>query len=286
MMRRARHWRAKRRVRHALAVALVAIASITAPVAADDAPTRDAPIRVVLDPGHGGPDPGAEHGGISEAELVLLFAEELRDALVQDGRFAVTLTREDDVFVSLEERISTAHDARAEVFLSLHADAVDEGRARGATIYTLSKGAEGKAGRTLLDRHARDDLLAGIDLAGHDDALAGVLMSMARAELAPRTRRLADALEARIRGADIRMHRHPQQGAGFSVLKLPDVPSILLELGFLSSDTDRALLVLPVWRARMIEAIRLALLDWHAGEGARAANTPVMPDEIPGARGP
>ncbi len=222
------------------------------------------PLVVVLDPGHGGIDPGAERDGHTEAHLMLTFARELKELLVRDGGFSVVMTREEDIFVPLEARISIARAAGADVFLSLHADALAEGEAVGATIYTLSEDASDEAARTLAERHDRDDLLSGIDLTDQDDLVATVLMDMARTETTPRIDRLALALRQAISGAGLKMHRHPIQQAGFSVLKSPDVPSVLIELGFLSSASDLARLIDAEWRARMAAAIRDALRVWAA----------------------
>jgi len=233
------------------------------------------PLVVVLDPGHGGIDPGAERDGLSEAALMLTFARELKEVLLRDGRFAVVMTREEDVFVPLETRTSIARDAKAALFLSLHADALAEGDAQGATVYTLDQQATDAASAALAERHDRDDLLAGIDLSDQDDLVAEVLMDMARTETQPRTDRLSDAIVAAIRRAEIRMHRRPQQTGGFSVLKSPDIPSVLLELGFMSSERDFNRLSDPKWRARMAEAIRAAILQWAEEEAAlRALITP------------
>lgn len=238
-------------------------------------PQGGGPITVVLDPGHGGIDPGAEREGQSEADLMLTFARELKEVLLRDGRFRVVMTREEDVFVPLETRTSIARTAEADLFLSLHADALAEGEAQGATVYTLAEEASDAASAALAERHDRDDLLAGVDLSDQDDVVAQVLMDMARTETQPRTDRLAQAMVAAIKGAEIRMHRNPLQTGGFSVLKSPDIPSILLEVGFLSSERDFARLTDPKWRARMAEALRGAILAW-ADEDAtlRAAAQP------------
>ena len=241
------------------------------PAAADlppAAPRGTGPLVVVLDPGHGGIDPGAERDGHTEAELMLTFARELKELLVRDGGFRVVMTREEDVFVPLETRISIAHASGADVFLSLHADALAEGEAVGATIYTLSDDASDEAARALAERHDRDDLLSGIDLTDQDDLVATVLMDMARTETQPRIDRLALALRQSISGAGLKMHRHPIQQAGFSVLKSPDVPSVLIELGFLSSASDLERLIDPEWRTDMAEAIRDALRVWAAEDAA------------------
>ena len=238
-------------------------------------PQGAGPLVVVLDPGHGGIDPGAERDGMTEAELMLTFARELKEVLLRDGRFAVVMTRDDDVFVPLETRTSIAREAEADIFLSLHADALAEGEAQGATVYTLSEEATDAATAALAERHDRDDLLAGIDLSDQDDVVAEVLMDMARTETAPRTDRLAQAVVGAIKAAEIRMHRRPRQSGAFSVLKSPDIPSVLLELGFLSSERDFRRLTDPAWRATMAEAIRTALVAWDAEDAAlRAAAGP------------
>lgn len=228
----------------------------------------DGPVIVVLDPGHGGIDPGAEREGQTEAALMLTFARELKEALLRDGRFAVVMTRDEDVFVPLEGRISIARAAGAHVFLSLHADALAEGEAQGATVYTLAEEATDEAAQALAERHDRDDLLAGLDLSAQDDMVVTVLMDMARTETAPRIDRLADALVGAIQGAELKMHRHPRQEAGFSVLKSPDIPSVLLEVGFLSSTRDLKRLLDPEWRARMVAAVVNGLGQWAAEDAA------------------
>lgn len=250
--------------------ALPEAATLAAPL-----PQGSGPLVVVLDPGHGGIDPGAERDGSSEAALMLTFAREVKEVLLRDGRFRVVMTRDDDVFVPLETRTSIAREAEADLFLSLHADALAEGDAQGATVYTLADEASDEAAAALAERHDRDDLLAGVDLTEQDDVVAEVLMDMARTETAPRTERLAQAMVGAIKAAKIRMHRRPQQSGGFSVLKTPDIPSVLLEVGFLSSDRDFKRLSDPAWRATLAEALRQALVIWSEEDAAlRAAANP------------
>lgn len=241
--------------------------------AAVDAPKRrqtgEAPLVVVIDPGHGGIDPGAERDGLQEADVMLGFAREL-SALLRRAGMTVVMTREEDVFVPLETRISIARAAKADVFLSLHADALAEGEATGATVFLLAEEASDAASARLAEWHDRSDLLAGIDLSGQDDLVAQVMMDMVRTETQPRAERLATALAAAIREGGGRMHRHPIQRAAFSVLKSPDIPSILLEVGFLSSAADRERLGDPAWRARMQAAILAALTVWAEADAAEA----------------
>jgi N-acetylmuramoyl-L-alanine amidase len=228
------------------------------------------PLRVALDPGHGGLDPGAEHDGVREADIVLAFARELREALLRAG-VEPLLTRDADRFVPLETRLDIARRAEADVFLSIHADALADGQATGATLYTLSERASDRASELLAQRHERDALLTGVDLSDQDDVIATVLMDLARTETAPRADRLADALVAGLQSHGVRLYKHPRHSADFSVLRSPDIPSVLVELGFLSSAADRENLVSAEWRARTASAIVDALLAWQAEDAARAA---------------
>ena len=235
-------------------------------------PFGQRPTRVVLDPGHGGIDPGAVHENVTEADLMLTFTRELAEALLRTGNYEVVMTRNSDEFVSLEARITVAHSTHADVMVSLHADALEDGRAQGATVYTLSNEATDTASAALAERHDRDDLLGGgVDLAGADDSVAAVLMSLARTETTPATDNLALALVIALQGADLHIHRNPWQQAAFSVLKSATVPSVLLEVGFLSDERDRARLNDPVWRAVMAQAVITGLDAWVADEAAQVA---------------
>lgn len=227
-------------------------------------------LVVALDPGHGGFDPGAQAGGESEAELVLTFARDLRSALEARG-VTVAMTRTDDSFVRLEDRMTMAREAGADLFLSLHADALPKGQAAGATVYLWNPASDDRAAQQLAIRHGRDDLLAGVDLAGQDDALAGALMDFARTDTQPRSENFARWLTSRMALMGIGMHGRPVQGAAFSVLKSPDMPSALLELGFISDDRDRANLTDPLWRAQMVEVVADAVTGWARDDAARAA---------------
>lgn len=226
-------------------------------------------IRVVLDPGHGGVDPGAERGAINEKTLMLTFARELEDALRRAGGFEVILTRTADYFVSLDRRIAIAHEAQADIFLSLHADALAEGGAHGATVYVLSREASDAASAALAERHERDDLLSGIDLSSADDQVTSILLDLARQETQPRTEHLARALIEGMGQGGGPMNRRPLRRAAFSVLKAADIPSVLVEIGFLSSPRDLNNLQDPEWRARMAEGIRLGLQLWAREDAAR-----------------
>ena len=227
---------------------------------------------VVIDPGHGGLDPGAEAGALNEKVLMLSVARELEEALIRGGLFDVALTRETDEFVPLETRISRARAAGADVFLSLHADELPEGagEASGITVYTLSAGASDEASRRLAERHEKDDLLAGVTDTAPGDEIALVLLDLARRDTAPRSEALASALRDAFRGEDLALAGRPLRSAAFSVLKAADFPSVLIELGFLSSEKDRARLTDPEWRASAVRAIEAALIQWSLDDVARA----------------
>lgn len=244
--------------------------------AAPDAATGragDGTIRVMLDPGHGGIDPGAEAAGLTEAALMLTFARELREVLLRTGGFAVAMTRDGDVFVPLERRITLAREAGADLFLSLHADALpeDAGHASGATVYTLSGEASDRASQLLAERHDQSDLLTGVDLRGQEDEIALVLMDLARQDTMPRTGRLADSLVERLARKVGPLNNTPRREAAFSVLKSPDIPSVLIELGFLSSQEDRKKISDPEWRLRAARGIRDGLAAWAEAEAVLQA---------------
>ncbi|MCF6443650.1 N-acetylmuramoyl-L-alanine amidase [Nereida sp. MMG025] len=231
--------------------------------------TGEGGLTIVLDPGHGGIDPGAEVGTLREAHLMLRFARELREALVRDGH-RVVLTRNEDVFVSLAQRVTIAHQTQADLFLSLHADALEGGGARGATVYTLAESASDEASAKLAQRHERGDILSGVDLTGQDDVVAGVLMDLARRETQPRSNALADML---VRGLEVSVdaiNNRPRREAGFAVLKAPDVPSVLLELGFMSDARDLENLQNPEWRAQAVLGIVAGIRLWAAQDAAIA----------------
>lgn len=226
------------------------------------------PLRVVLDPGHGGIDPGAEKDGVQEKDLILTFARELRETLLRSGGFEVTLTRDADYFVSLERRISLARAAGADVFISLHADTLSAGLAHGATVHVLAREASDVASAKLAERHDRGDILSGADLSETDDSVTGVLLDLARQETQPRTETLAEALVQGMTQTGGPVNRRPLRWAAFSVLKAADIPSVLIEIGFLSSPRDFKNLQNPEWRARMAGGIRDGLNAWRAQDAA------------------
>ncbi len=223
---------------------------------------------VVLDPGHGGFDPGALNGGYSEAVLMMGFVRELREKLVRSGNYDVVLTRNADIFVPLPQRVLLARRAGADVFLSFHADALKAGQARGATVYTLSPAGSDNASELLAGRLSRADLLAGADLGMVDDSVATALMDLARRDTQPRSERLADHLVDNISAALGGMHKSPRLTADFAVLRAPDIPSVLIELGFLTDERDLENLLNPAWRDQAAEGVMAALDAWTLQDAA------------------
>jgi N-acetylmuramoyl-L-alanine amidase len=235
------------------------------------APTPDdGPLTVVLDPGHGGVDPGAIQGGVHEADLMLRLAIEVAEGLNRTGQVRALLTREADVFVPLEGRMTIARAANADLFISLHADALEVDEARGASIYTLNEEGSDRAAARMAERHERGDLLAGVDLTGQDDRVARVLMDLARAETEPQSHRFADLTVAGLSGAGARMNSKPRREGRLAVLNAPDFASVLIEVGFLSNARDREILSTSAGRAPIVNGIVTGVLTWANEEAARA----------------
>jgi len=210
---------------------------------------------VVIDPGHGGIDPGANQGGIKEADLMLIMAEELALKVNATEGLRAVLTRKGDTFVPLSSRLTIARQVGADLFISLHADALEEDEAQGASVYTLSRDGGEDAGRRIVERHERGDMLAGVDLIAAEDRVATALMDLARAQTGPEGRRFADALVGAMTREGVRMNSRPRREGQFAVLTAADFPSVLIEAGFLSNAQDRAILASPEGRARIARAI-------------------------------
>ncbi|WP_425038557.1 N-acetylmuramoyl-L-alanine amidase [Primorskyibacter sp. S187A] len=242
-----------------------------APLVLGTPETGESAFTIVIDPGHGGIDPGAIRAGYKEADLVLRLALALEEALIRSGAdLRIILTRRSDDFVSLERRVAIAAQAGADAFVSLHADAIAEGRAEGASIFTLPDRASEAATAALVERHERGNLLAGVDLSRADDEVAQVLIDLARQDSRQRSQALARALKDGIVGAGVMMHKNPLQEAGFSVLKSADIPSVLVEAAFLSTDAELERLKDPAWRARIAGGLAEGVLSWATEDRAIA----------------
>jgi N-acetylmuramoyl-L-alanine amidase len=237
-------------------------------------PPRDPPpedrVVIAIDPGHGGIDPGAVVDEATEAQLMLAIALELAEAVNRQSGFQAVLTRNADTFVPLAERMTIARAAGADAFVSLHADALEMDAAIGASVYTLTPAAADAASARMAERHQRGDLLSGLDLSGQDDTVAMALMDLARLETGPRSARLADALVAGLTGADATLNSRPRREAPLAVLNAADFPSVLVEVGFLTSPDDMTRLSTPAGRAPIIAGLVIGLQDWAAEEEALA----------------
>ncbi|MDJ0640630.1 MAG: N-acetylmuramoyl-L-alanine amidase [Paracoccaceae bacterium] len=221
------------------------------------------PLVVAIDPGHGGRDPGAEFGGLKEADLVLGFAHRLRDALNSEPRINAVLTRETDAFLTLDARLTRAREAGAEVLISLHADTLeDTNAASGIVIYRLAAEARAAANERLTTRHASNDRLTDVDLSGVEDEISLALLTLSRAKTVPQARDLSEKLVGAYRGAGLVMNSRPERTGAFTVLKAADIPSLLIELGFLSTDEDLKRLTSENWQVETAQATRDALLLW------------------------
>ena len=218
---------------------------------------------VVLDPGHGGRDPGAEAGGYRESSLMLELAEAVKESLIRNTDFKVVLTRTEDKFLSLEDRITIASQSDANLFISLHADAVIEGEASGTTVYLLSDKATDKMSAQLASRHDRSEILRGVDLSGLDSQVASVLLDMARQETKPRSEAVASFILKVFKEKITELSSQPLRYAAFSVLKSPDIPSILIEAGFMSTSSDLQNLTAKKWRREFADSLTEAISRWY-----------------------
>jgi len=197
---------------------------------------------IVIDPGHGGRDPGALGiSGLQEKQVVLKQALILKKFLIGTGRYRVSLTREKDIFLRLRERVKKAQNQKADLFLSIHADSIKLDKIRGASIYTLSEKASDKEALILAERENKADIIAGMDLDETEDAVARVLIDLRQRLTKNDSVRFAEMLVEEFNGK-IRLLSNHRRFAGFAVLKAPEVPSVLVEMGYLSNRKDEMLL--------------------------------------------
>jgi N-acetylmuramoyl-L-alanine amidase len=221
---------------------------------------------IVLDPGHGGIDNGTQAAsGELEKSIVLQFSLLLREHIERSGKYRVVMTRADDTFIPLAERVNIARARQAGLFISVHADALarGDGDAQGATIYTLSETASDAAAARLAESENRADAIAGLDLSAEPDDVAGILYDLALRETKTFSVQFARGLVSEMRNAT-RMHKDPLRSAGFRVLKAPDVPSVLVELGYVSNRGDLKSLTSEAWRNRTAASITRAVEAYFA----------------------
>src|SRR4051794_24907750 len=215
---------------------------------------------IVIDPGHGGLDNGTQAGGESEKNLVLGFAVALRERIEKAGKYRVVMTRTDDTFIPLGERVRIARNHAAALFVSIHADALPrgEGDAQGATIYTLSDRASDAEAERLAEAENKADAIGGVNLTEEPNDVADILIDLAQRETRTFSNRFARLLMGEMKST-VRMHKRPLKSAGFRVLKAPDVPSVLVELGYVSNKGDLEHLVSESWRSRTVASMAQAI---------------------------
>jgi N-acetylmuramoyl-L-alanine amidase len=242
-------------------------------------PPKDRRPVIMIDPGHGGVDPGAAAGGgMFEKDIVFAFAQKLKKRLEADGRYRVLMTRDQDVFVPLGDRVRLAQRAQADLFISIHADTISgSGEVRGFTVYTGSERASDADSARLADRENKADAVAGLDSGeGAAEDVSDILKDLTLRE----TRSFSHGFATRLVGeldAVGRLNKNPHRQAGFRVLRAHDVPSVLVELGYLSSRKDFDLLMSDEWRDRATAAMGTAIDRFFATRLARQGSAPVSP---------
>jgi N-acetylmuramoyl-L-alanine amidase len=232
---------------------------------------------VMLDPGHGGIDTGTKApNGEMEKSIVLDFAGRLRERIEKAGKYRVAMTRTDDTFIPLGERVHMARSAGAALFVSIHADSLPkkEGDAQGATVYTLSDTATDSEAARLAEQENRADVIAGVDLKDEPDDVAGILLDLVQRETKTYSVQFAHRLVADLKGTT-RLYKSPLKSAGFKVLRAPDVPSVLVELGYVSNKDDLQSLLSETWRDRTAAVVAQAVdgyLSSHVAAPRAGAN--------------
>ncbi len=219
---------------------------------------------VIVDAGHGGADPGTiGRSGIYEKHVTLAMARELEKQLKATGRFNVVMTRNRDVFIPLRKRVKIARDAGAHLFISLHADAVKNPQISGPSIYTLSERASDKEAEALAEKENKSDLIAGMDLSAESQEVANILIDLAQRESMNQSARFATQLVSDLKQRT-KLLRNTHRFAGFAVLKAPDIPSVLIEMGFLSNRSDERRLQTVKYRKKFSSGIVEAISSYFS----------------------
>lgn len=223
---------------------------------------KDGRFTIVIDPGHGGIDGGAVgKNGAQEKDIVFAFAQVVREKLLSAGPFDVLMTREEDKFMSLRDRLEFSRRSKADLFISIHADSLRQRFVRGSTIYTLSKKASDQLSAKLAETENSADLVGGLAVEEEVEAVADILVDLTTSETKRFSRRFSSILVENL-GTEVRLIKNPQRSAAFGVLKAPEVPSVLLELGYLSNLDDERLLQSPEFKAKAGQAIAQSVLDF------------------------
>ena len=218
---------------------------------------------VVLDPGHGGHDPGAGSGRVKEKAVTLRIAREIRDRLLAEGGVRIALTRDEDRYLMLAERSSIARRLKADLFISIHADSAPSAEARGASVYVLSEKGSSQAAARIAARENGADTINGVRLSSEDDVVSAILLDLSQSEAQAGSVEMARLILRELQGKT-RLHSGEVQSAAFAVLKSPDVPSVLFETGYISNTGDAAYLASPKGRAAIAEAAAQAVRVYFA----------------------
>lgn len=229
---------------------------------------RSRPL-VVIDPGHGGKDPGASVEGYREKDIALAMALALRDRLVEEGGIRVALTREDDRFLVLDERPEIARRMGADLFLSIHADSTAETtEASGASIYTLSANASSEAAARFAERENDADRVNGVRLAGQSEQVGAILVELSQRRVQETSAGFASLIVREGEGGLV-FHPQARRSASLAVLRAPDVPAVLFETGYITNPEDAARLAAPEGRARFAEVMARAIRIHFAREAGQ-----------------
>ena len=221
----------------------------------DRASKKRAKKTIIIDPGHGGIDSGAvDPRGVQEKKIVLSFARTLKKILMKTGRYHVFMTREDDTFIPLRKRVEFARRNDGDLFISIHADTVNRSYVRGTTLYTLSEKASDAEAAALARKENRSDIIAGVDLGPENDVVTDILIDLVLRETKNHSIYFAQTVVKGLKGVT-KINKKPHRFAGFAVLKAPDIPSVLIELGFLSNGQDARLLASTSWRRKVSRAV-------------------------------
>lgn len=217
---------------------------------------------IVIDPGHGGKDPGAVSGRTYEKRIALSLSKALKKELDATGKYIVHLTRSDDRYIKLHERVKIARRKNADLFVSIHADSLRRKSVRGASVYTLSEKASDAQTAKLAAKENKVDLIHGIDLTHEDKEVAGILLDLVQRDTMNQSNFFAEKLVDAFNGSGIRMLDNPHRSAGFAVLKAPDIPSVLIEAGFLSNASDAKLLVKSSHQRKIAKTIAAGIRSY------------------------
>lgn len=210
---------------------------------------------IVIDPGHGGTDPGTQgYAKTYEKQLTLAYGLALKKAIERTGRYRVLLTRSKDVYVGLKERVHIARTHKGSLFISLHADAHADKHMRGLSVYTLSETASDKEAEALAAKENKVGLLEDVDLDTKNPEVAGILIDIIQRETANASSLFAESLISEV-GQNVTLLKYPHRFAGFRVLTAPDIPSLLVELGYLSNPDEEKLLNSPAYKKKVVNAI-------------------------------